>query len=139
MDSPDKTAAGPETADGIPTIELHDPEQQTLRVLRTLQAALLKHPVAAQAAFNALIAEGRAFAGTSRGQLAQAALERSSLLHRARLVFDFSTLSLLEQEPPDIMPSAYIDALFMLGSSARSDEILQELFRAEGRDDPKRD
>ena len=116
-------------ADGLPTIELHDGPDRMLYVLRALQTSLLKHPVAGQAAFTALVAEGRRFAATERGSKLRTALERSELLNRARLVFDFATLALLEQDPPDILPSAYIDALFMLSSSERADEILQMLFR----------
>ena len=114
----------------LPTIELHDVETQAVRVLRTLQLALLKHPVAAQAAFNALVAEGRRFATTAEGSALRSKLERSELVHRARLVFDFGTLSLLEHNPPEILPSAYLDVLFMLGGSERSDDVLQQLFRS---------
>jgi hypothetical protein len=117
--------------DDLPTLELHDLESSALRVLRSLQLALLKHPVACQAAFNALLAEGRAFGATREGAEQRAKLERSQLLHRARLAFDFSTLSLLEQDAPDIMPSAYVDVFFMLSGSGRPDEILHKLFQHE--------
>jgi hypothetical protein len=119
------------TDDGVPTIELRELEDPALRVLRALQLALLKHPVAGQAAFNALLAEGRAFAATEAGRVLKQRLEHSVLLQRARLVFDLTTLSMLEENPPDVMPSTYVDVLFMLGSSDRSDEILDRLFRKE--------
>jgi hypothetical protein len=123
-------APTPPNGDTLPTIELHDFEANAVRVLRTLQLALLKHPVAAQAAFNALVAEGRKFGLSAEGRELRNKLERSELVHRARLVFDFGTLSLLEHTPPEIMPSAYVDVLFMLGGSARSDDVLEQLFRA---------
>lgn len=116
------------SSDGIPVVDLHDRDEDILRVLRALQAALLKHPVAGQAVFNALVSEGRNFAKTCDGKAARDKLERSELLHRARLIFDFGTLSMLEHDPPDIMPSAYIDTLFMLASGDRADHILHRLF-----------
>jgi len=136
METPDgpQSVNAPSDED-LPVVELRTAPDQTLRVLRSLQASLLKHPIAAQAAFTALVAEGRSFGATEAGRAMRTALEQSELLRRARLVFDFSTLSMLEQEPPDIMPSAYIDALFMLSSSERADEVLQQLFRSEERDD----
>src|SRR5882672_1988556 len=112
--------------EGLPAVELHDFDDRAVRVLRALQLALLKHPMAGQAAFNALIAEGRAFGRTAEGRALRAKLERSELVHRARLVFDFATLSMLEESPPDVLPSAYVDVLFMLGANERSDEILNE-------------
>jgi hypothetical protein len=120
----------PPNAGEPPTIELHDFETQAVRVLRTLQLALLKHPVAAQAAFSALVAEGRKFAATAEGSAIRDKLERSELVHRAHLVFDFGTLSLLEDNPPEVLPSAYIDVLFMLGGSERADDVLEQLFKA---------
>lgn len=119
----------------LPAVELHDFDDRAVRVVRTLQLALLKHPMAGQAAFNALLAEGRAFAKTAEGRALRAKLERSELVHRARLVFDFATLSMLEQSPPDVLPSAYVDVLFMLGANRRSDEILDKVFSREDDDE----
>jgi hypothetical protein len=113
----------------IPTIELHDFDEATLQVLRALQTALLKHPIACQAAFNALVAEGAKFAATPEGREWNAKLENSTLIHQLRYVFDLTTFSLLERESPDILPSAYIDTLFMLSGADRSDHLLDRLFR----------
>ena len=119
----------------LPTIELRETEQGILRVLRSIQTTLITHPVAGQAAFNALLQEGRNFAKTEEGRALKTKIERSELLHRARLIFDFSTLSMLEEDPPEIMPSAYIDVLFMLASGDRTDQILDKLFRGSERSD----
>ena len=70
------------------------------------------------------------FAATAEGSALRDKLERSELMHRAHLVFDFGTLSLLEDNPPEILPSAYIDVLFMLGGSERADDVLEQLFKA---------
>jgi hypothetical protein len=113
--------------DRLPTVYLRSSEG-ALQVLRRLQAIVLKHPVAAKAAFGALIAEGRAFAQTPEGKAWQDKLAASELLHRARLLFDFPGLSMLERDSPEVLPSAYLDTIFMLGSSPKPDELLDPLF-----------
>jgi hypothetical protein len=113
----------------IPTIELHELDESSLRILQALQSILLRHPIAFQAAFSALVAEGRAFGETPEGRALKARLENSSLVQQMRYVFDLTTFSLLERDPPSLLPSAYIDTLFMLSGHERSDDVLDHLFR----------
>jgi hypothetical protein len=113
----------------IPTLELQNFDEATLRVLHSLQRIILKHPLASQSAFSALIAEGKMFEKTLEGRELKARLEGSSMVRELRYIFDLSTFSLLEHEPLDILPSAYLDTLFMLARSDRSDELLDCLFR----------
>jgi hypothetical protein len=141
MNDADKDAddsAGPRRSDGdgLPTVYLLSSET-ALQVLRRLQVLVLKHPVAAKAAFGALIAEGRAFAQTPEGKAWQDKLAASELLHRARLVLDFPGLSMLECDSPEVLPSAYLDTIFMLASSRKPDELLNPLFEW-GREDDQR-
>src|SRR5262249_48128834 len=113
----------------LPRVELKDPAAAEIELLRDLQHVLLKHPVACQAAFTALLEEGRQFANTHEGRKWQQKLVQSSLLQRARLVFDLSTLGLLEEGPASQVPSSYLDALFMVASSGgEADEVLNRLF-----------
>jgi hypothetical protein len=113
----------------LPRVELKDPASTEVDLLRDIQRVLLKHPVACQAAFNALLSEGREFAETSEGRKWQQRLVQSSLLQRARLVFDLSTLGLLEEGPANQVPSGYLDALFMVASSGGdADDVLNRLF-----------
>ena len=120
--------------DGLPTVYLPSPET-ALQVLRRLQGVVLKHPVAAKAAFDALIAEGRAFAQTPEGKEWHDKLAASELLHRARLVLDFPGLSILERDSPEVLPSAYLDTIFMLASSRKPNELLDPLFEWGHEDD----
>ena len=69
----------PDSEGAIPAIELHDFDEATLRVLQSVQRMLLKHPIAFQAAFSALIAEGEAFAATPEGQELKARSSRAHL------------------------------------------------------------
>jgi hypothetical protein len=126
-DADDAAGLRQSDCDGLPTVYLQSSET-ALQVLRRLQALVLKHPVAAKAAFGALIAEGRAFAQTPEGKAWQGRLATSELLHRARLALDFPGLSMLECDSPNVLPSAYLDTIFMLASSRKPDELLDPLF-----------
>ena len=104
---------------GIPRIELKDAATVEAALLRSLQRALLTHPVACQAAFTALLSEGRHFAATPEGQAWRDRLVHSSLLQQARLVFDLTTLGMLEERAGEV-PSSYLDALFMAAASGEA-------------------
>lgn len=113
---------------GVPVVELGAPEDACVAILRDLQAVVLKHPVAAQAAFAMLAAEGRRFAGTPEGARWHARLAGSELIDRARLVFETSTLWMLEQQADGVLPSAYVDALFTAASQPGMEPLLDRLF-----------
>lgn len=117
----------------LPRVVLDARETRWVDELRGLQRVLLTHPVAAQAAFAALVAEGRRFARSAAGRDWARRLAGSRLLRRARLVWDATSLWMLEEEAETVMPSAYLDALFFVASSDRVELLLDELVR-EGMD-----
>jgi hypothetical protein len=96
-------------------------------LLRGVQLVLLRHPVAAQAAFAALIAEGRRFAATPEGAGWAEALAGSELLRRGRRVWDAVGMNMLEDDPDTVVPSAYVEALFRAARSASLDGLLARL------------
>ena len=124
----DRGPGPPDPDELLPTVHLQPPDGTAL-LLRSLQAAVLKHPAAAQAAFRALVAEGEAFARTPEGQSWKQKLQNSDLLHRARLILDLPGIAMLEPGSPGALPSTYIDTIFMLASSRSPDEVLNHLFR----------
>jgi hypothetical protein len=113
----------------LPTVRLAPPDAG-LRLIRRLQAFVLKNPVLAKAAFVALAEEGRAFAETAEGRRWRDDLTRSTLLHRARLLLDLPGLSLLERSPETSYPSAYLDAIFMAASSIKPEAMIEPLLDA---------
>ncbi|WP_437899290.1 hypothetical protein [Sorangium sp. So ce124] len=129
------SARGPDSAGGAapPEGATADPrEGEIVDVLRRAQLLLLRHPVAAQAAFSALIAEGRRFAATPEGAAWTAALASSDLLRHGRRVWDAVSLNLLEEDPETIVPSAYLEALLRAAKSADLDGLLSALRDAPG-------
>ena len=112
----------------LPRIALGDPAAIEVHLVHRLQRLLLMHPVACQAAFTALVAEGRRFADTDEGRGWRDRLTRSDLLRQVRLVFDLSTLGLLEEATSPTLPSSYLDALFMIAAGGDADAVLNRVF-----------
>lgn len=119
--------------DGLPRFALRAAALDPLAVLQKLQGVLLAHPVAAQAAFAALIAEGRRFAETPAGRSWQQLLVGSPLLRRARAPWDAATLWMLEEGSPDVLPSAFVDALCSVAQRPDAEAALERMLtRARG-------
>lgn len=83
--------------------------------------ALLEHPVAAQAAFRALVDEGRRAMETPEGQRDWEVLRRSSWLPRFRELWSELTLNVLEDRPATVVPSALLDLLHALVRAPEDD------------------
>lgn len=115
--------------DGLPRFALRPVDGDPVTVLRRLQGVFLAHPIAAQAAFAALVAEGRRFATTAAGRRWQDRLARSPLLRRARAPWDAATLWMLAEDPPDVLPSAYVDALCSVAQSRDLEPLIDRLLR----------
>lgn len=101
--------------------ELHD-------LLAQLQLAIVSHPIAAQALFRALVAEGRAFATTPEGQRWAAMLVDSPLIQRGRMVWDVTTLRMLDDDPDTVLPSTLMDAFVKTTAKEVLEPFLSRLF-----------
>jgi hypothetical protein len=117
-------AAGDEPAGAAPRAD------DLSELLRRAQLLLLKYPVAAQAAFAALIAEGRRFAATPEGAEWAAALAGSDLVRQGRRVWDAVTMNMLEENPNTVVPSAYLEALLRAARSTDLEGTLRRLHEA---------
>ncbi|MFE8596122.1 hypothetical protein [Archangium violaceum] len=102
-------------------------EGEQVELLRRLQGLLLEHPLSAQAAFSALMAEGRRFAATPEGAAWKAALAGSDLVRNGRQLWDVLSLNLLEEEQSTVVPSSYLEALFRVASSPELDALIRRL------------
>jgi hypothetical protein len=89
---------------------MHEPEDELARVLWHAHVMLIKHPVAARAAFRAISAEGRRFATTKEGKRYKARLAGSELIRRGRSVWELATLGMLN-ETPSMLPTQFVDML----------------------------
>lgn len=82
----------------------------TAALLRSLSMGLLRYPAATQAVFQALVAEGRAYAETPTGAQLRASLLDAPSFRQLRRVYESLTWHMLE-EGGGALPSAYFDAL----------------------------
>jgi hypothetical protein len=82
-------------------------EQEVLALLDGAQMAMIKHPTATQAAFAALVREGRRFAETEEGGKWLEVLQTSDFVRRARWVWETTSLNMLEEGAGTIVPSTY--------------------------------
>ena len=124
-----------EEACDVPRIALRDDSDEVLRLIRALQVVVLKNPGAAQSVFSAFVAEGKRFAETENGAEWKERLTKSSLFQRAQNVFQCATLWMLEDEPSQDLPSAYLDAVFMMAESPALEVLLQNLLSEDRGDD----
>jgi hypothetical protein len=98
------------TGAAVPVVEgsNSDPELSGLAQLHSL---LIAYPAASQAAFAALVAEGRRFAETERGRQWQEALAASPLMARLRRIFEEVSLNMFEEGSTAVLPSTYVELL----------------------------
>lgn len=99
-------------------------ETDILEILNDAQIALLKHPTAAQAAFSALVREGRRYATTDEGKKWLEVLSASDLMRRARWVWETTSLNMLEEDEETIVPSTYLEALLRAAEALSMEDLL---------------
>lgn len=86
-----------------------DDEEAVAAVIAQSQRILFKHPVAAQALYRALVAEGRQFATTSEGSAWRARLEASPAIRRLRPLWEAATFNVLEATGDSQLPSKLVE------------------------------
>lgn len=102
-------------------------DEEVLSLLDEAQLALIKHPIAAQSAFAALVAEGRRFANTEEGKPWLDALSTSSFIRRARSVWETTSLNMLEEDGATVVPSTYLEALLRAAEAPDMDQVLSRV------------
>ncbi len=112
---------------GVPVVTLGDPAEVVLPILLELQAALLKHPEAAQAIIRLLTLEGQRVAATREGAELQALLTRSDLLRRLWRTWEGTSLWMFDSTADTLLPSGYVDALFCAAATEDLEPLLARL------------
>lgn len=103
-------------------------ELELYPLLRRLQDAVFRHPLAVQSAFSALVSEGRAYAETPEGQQLLAGLARSPGLAKTRMVWEVLTLSAFVPKPEGALPSVLLDTLVREIKVSALEPLLSRLF-----------
>ncbi|MGD8415574.1 MAG: hypothetical protein PVH91_00810 [Pseudomonadales bacterium] len=104
------------------------PDDHALALLERLRNALLMHPRAGVALFDALVAEGQHYAATPEGDALVRRLADSPLLARLEQVFDFATLGVLtETRHATGSLTSLVDAVFELALRDDSWQMAAEI------------
>jgi hypothetical protein len=105
------------------------PDDRELKsMLARTQRVIFKYPLAAQAAFTALTAEGRRFAGTSEGALWLERLQGAEQTERARLLWEILSLRGFNEGEGDPLPSVFLEALVRALKLPSLEPLLAGLF-----------
>ena len=113
---------------GGPKPEATEAEAQLEAALRTLQENLWRHPIAIQAAYSALVREGRKFARTEEGARLLDGLSRSPTLAKTRMVWEVLSLSAFVEKPDAALPSVFSEALVRAIKVNAIEPVLSRLF-----------
>ena len=120
------------------TVVLRD-EDELLAWIREAQTWVLRHPVAAQAIYRALVAEGRRFAGTPDGRRWKAKLEASETMRRASAMWGESALNALVDSGDSIIPPSFLDAALGVAMTNGLDSLLAHFLPNRGNHATTRD
>jgi hypothetical protein len=113
--------------------EADSPELTELaRALRVLQRALFDFPIASQAAFSALVAEGRSFARTAEGKEWEERLRDSELVVRGRVAWEVLTQSAFTEDEQTVLPSVILDAFARTTAINALEPFLSVFFEEKG-------
>ena len=112
--------------DPLPRLILHDSDA-LLRLLHFFQRLLVRNPQAARAIIQAIVAEGRRFAGTSDGRRWKQSLTTSALVQHGRLIWQAYGLDALLENEPALVPSDWLDYLIDVMERADLEAVLSQL------------
>jgi hypothetical protein len=108
-------------------------DEVLVAALEIVRHGVLRHPVAARAAFGRLVNEGRKFASTDEGRDLAERLSKSPRFARVCQTWNATTAWLLEGAAADpTLPSTLVDTLLAVAESERA-ATLVEVLSARGR------
>jgi hypothetical protein len=111
----------------VPTVHFTNPDDLA-HVLERLRDVIVRHPIAAQAAFSALAHEGRRFAETEEGKVWKDRLVASELLGRVRLIWNCLGMHTFVEQPVDVLPSFFLDGAVRAASLQGLEPFLSAIF-----------
>jgi len=107
--------------------ELPD-DEEAAQLLRRLRRAIFRYPMATQAIFSALVAEGREFASTPEGAEWRQRLSFAKGTGRARMLWETLSLGTFTERAEQPLPGNLADALVRTLSRGHLEPLLAKLF-----------
>jgi hypothetical protein len=103
-------------------------DEEVVAALRALERTIFKYPMAIQAAFSALAAEGRRYAKTEEGAEWRSKLAGAYSMGRARMVWEVLSLSAFTEEHTAALPSVFVENLVRTLRTQRLEPLLSRIF-----------
>lgn len=103
-------------------------DAEVLATLRALERVIFKYPLAIQAAFSALTAEGRRFARTPEGELWLRRLSEAHSMGRARMVWEVLSLSAFTEKHEQPLPGVFVENLVRVLRTRHLEPLLSRVF-----------
>ena len=103
-------------------------EQLLVAALSRVQRAIFKYPMATQAIFSALVAEGRRFAKTPEGAEWRERLRRAEQSDRARMLWEVLSLSAYTEQADGALPSLLLENLARAIKTRHLEGLLSKVF-----------
>jgi hypothetical protein len=97
-------------------------------VVEGVRDSIMRHPIATQAAFAALVAEGKRFAESERGKLLAEQLARSELVARLRVVWESLSMTAFVEQPDVPLPSFFLDGVVRAAAEQGLESLLSRAF-----------
>jgi hypothetical protein len=127
MNAPLEGRSTPDDEDG------DDPAtREVIETLYAVQHAILRHPMVIQAAFSALVAEGRRFAATGEGAALHDRLRRGASADRARMIWEMLTTNGFVERPTHVLPTVFLERLVRSLAVEPLEPLLSRLFQPRG-------
>jgi hypothetical protein len=106
-----------------------DADEESIRLALTqVHRSIFKYPIAVQAAFSALVAEGRRFAQTPEGQQWRTRLTQAEETGRARMLWEVLSLGSFTEHNDSPLPSVLVDTLVHTLRTKKLEPLLAKLF-----------
>ena len=102
-------------------------EAQLIFALETVHRAIFQYPMAIQAAFSALVVEGRRYAETDEGAVLCQRLGRARVMGRARILWDVLSMSAFTERNDGPLPSVFADTLVRALKSRHIEPLLSKI------------
>jgi len=97
------------------------------QTLEAVQQALMRHPIAAQAAFSWLATEGRRFAQTPAGAAWKERLAASDVIPQLRLIWESLGLTAFHESTSEILPTFFVEGLVSAASAENIEALLAQV------------
>jgi len=99
-----------------------------LQTLKRLRRAIFRYPMATQAMFSALVAEGRQYATTEEGAEWRKRLGYAKATGRARMLWETLSLGTFSERSEEPLPSVLGEALLRTLRRTHLEPLLAKLF-----------